>query len=893
MPTPGPPLVSPGGPRSTLPVEATIEHLRSALRQTSSAVLQAPPGAGKTTIVPLRLLAEPWLDDRRIVMLEPRRLAARAAARRMADLLGEEVGGTVGYRTRDERHVGRDTRIEVVTEGILTRRLQRDPSLTGTGLVIFDEIHERNLQSDLALAFALDARDALRPDLRILAMSATLDTDRVAGVIGRDEPAPVIRSVGRTHPVDIRWRAVEHHGGRPPRIAEAAAAAVQQALEHDTGDVLVFLAGAADIRRVESLLGGHDRPADVDVRPLYGALSLQEQDLALAPAPAGRRRVVLATDIAETSLTVEGIRVVIDSGQVRSPHYDSRSGLTRLRTGVNSRASADQRAGRAGRVEPGVAYRLWSKMEHATRRPFADPEIVSVDLTGFALELAVWGTSADDLTFLDPPPRRSLDVARRLLHDLGALDADGRVTDAGRSMSELPVHPRLARMVTAGADLGLGSTACSLAALLEERDVLRGRPDELPANIVDRLRLVDGTATDHPRLDRSALHLVRRRAGELTRRAGIARSGRGSTDPMTAAGLALALAYPDRVAQARGNGRFRMRNGAGAWLPEDDALTGEPFLVVAELAADARAERGRADHRILLAAALDESDVELAAGDGVERITTLAWDPERDDLRLRTERRLGSLVLASGVGPAEPGAATVAASARPRPGHPPRGARLVANVAGAPDPPPVRTSRLRRRLARRLRRRPPRFPRRVVGATTPRHDASRSARAHRHGPPAARPRRSPPRPPARRRRAHDVHARQRTARPHRLRRRAAGHRRTGAGPLRHHDAPVGGRREDPPRAPPALARGSSGADHRGSSRFLGRQLVGGAQGHGRSLPQARLAARPRVGDPVPVVEVAIASERSLLSVVELVQTCPYRWWITRASPSAGRAPSRE
>ena len=660
MPTSGPP-VSPRGPLTTLPVEATIEELRSALRQTSSAVLQAPPGAGKTTIVPLRLLAEPWLDRQRIVLLEPRRLAARAAARRMADLLGEDVGHTVGYRTRDERHVGRDTRIEVVTEGILTRRLQQDASLPGTGMVIFDEIHERNLQTDLALAFTLDARDALRPDLRILAMSATLDTDRVARVIGHDQPAPVITSEGRTYPVDIRWRPGEHDRGRPPRIAEATAAAVQHALERDGGDVLVFLAGAADIRRVESLLGGRSRPGDVDVRVLFGALSLQEQDLALSPSPAGRRRVVLATDIAETSLTVEGIRVVIDSGQVRSPHYDSRSGLTRLRTGVNSRASAEQRAGRAGRVEPGVAYRLWSKMEQATRRPHAEPEILSVDLTGFALELAVWGTSADDLTFLDPPPRRSLDDARSLLHDLGALDADGRVTDAGRSMSELPVHPRLARMVTAGADLGVGSVACSLAAMIEERDVLRGRPDELPTNIVDRLRVVDGTATDHPRLDRSVLHLVRRRAAELARRAGIERSDRGSTDPMTAAGLALALAYPDRVAQARGNGRFRMRHGGGAWLPEGDALRGEAFLVVAELATNAKAERGRVDHQVLSAAALDESDLELAAGGGVERITTLAWDAERNDLRVRTERRLGALVLASNVGPAEPGDATIAA----------------------------------------------------------------------------------------------------------------------------------------------------------------------------------------------------------------------------------------
>lgn len=666
MRTSGPSSAAPGDPPSTLPVEATIEDLRSALHQTSSAVLQAPPGAGKTTIVPLRLLAEPWLDGQRIVMLEPRRLATRAAARRMADLLGEEVGRTVGYRTRDERHVGRDTRIEVVTEGILTRRLQRDPSLPGTGLVIFDEIHERNLQADLALALTLDARDALRPDLRILAMSATLDTGRVAGVLGGDEPAPVITSEGRTYPVDVRWRPAENLAGRAPRIAEATAAAVEHALRHDEGDVLVFLAGAADIRRVESLLGGRGRRGGVDavdVRLLFGALSLQEQDLALAPSPAGRRRVVLATDIAETSLTVEGIRVVVDSGQVRSPHHDSRSGLTRLRTGPNSRASADQRAGRAGRTEPGVAYRIWSKAEHASRRPHAEPEIVSVDLTGLALELAVWGTSADDLTFLDPPPRRSLDDARSLLHELGALDSDGRVTDAGRAMAELPVHPRLARMVTAGVDLGVGAIACSLAAMLEERDVLRGRPDELPTDIAERLRLIDGTLRDHPRLDRSALQLVRRRAGELARRAGIGQGGRGSTGPIAAAGLVLALAYPDRVAQARGNGRFRMRHGAGAWLPEGEALTAEPFLVVAELAKNTHvsADRGRADHRILLAAALDESDLELAAGDGVEDSTTLAWDPERDDLRLRSERRLGALVLASTDGPAEPGDVTTAA----------------------------------------------------------------------------------------------------------------------------------------------------------------------------------------------------------------------------------------
>ncbi len=653
----------------TLPVEAIIDDLRAALRQSTGAVLQAPPGAGKTTIVPLRLLAEPWLDGQRIVVLEPRRLATRAAARRMAALIGDEVGETVGYRTRDERRVGRGTRIEVVTEGILTRRLQRDPSLAGTGLVVFDEIHERNLQADLALALTLDARAALRPDLRILAMSATLDTARVAEVIGDGDPAPVVTSEGRAHPVDIRYRPPAVRGGRAPRIAEATADAVRHALAVDDGDILVFLAGAADIRRVESLLGRQGRPPDVDVRVLFGALALQEQDLALAPSPPGRRRVVLSTDIAETSLTVEGIRIVVDSGQVRSPRYDTRSGLTRLHTGSNSRASADQRAGRAGRTEPGVAYRLWSKMDHATRRPHAEPEIASVDLTSLALELAVWGSSADQLTFLDPPPRRSLDDARKLLRDLGALDAAGRVTAAGRAMAELPVHPRLARMVTAGADLGLGAIACSLAAMLEERDVLTGRPDDLPADIGERLALIDGTAAGHPRLDRAARRVVHRRATELRRRAGIDRHGKVPTEtsPETsggsasAAGLVLALAYPDRVAQARGNGRFRLRHGAGAWLPEGDGLTGEPFLVVAALASNAKAERGRADHRILLTAALDESEVEIAAGDGVEIVTTLAWDPGRDDLRVREERRLGALVLAATERRAEPGDATVAA----------------------------------------------------------------------------------------------------------------------------------------------------------------------------------------------------------------------------------------
>jgi len=657
-------------PRLTdLPVEACIVEVRAALVEPGHGVLQAPPGAGKTTIVPLRLLDEAWLAGGRIVVLEPRRLATRAAARRMADLLGEDVGDTVGYVTRDERRVSRRTRIEVVTEGILTRRLQHDASLAGVGLVVFDEIHERNLQSDLALALTLDARAILRPDLRILAMSATLDTTRVAALIGGDgSPAPVIASEGRAHPVEIRWRPSDPRD----RPAEAVASAVLQALRADAGDVLVFLAGAADIRRVGSLLVGSVTP-DVDVRPLSGSFSRADQDAALDASPSGRRRVVLATDIAETSLTVEGVRVVVDSGQVRSPRFDARGGLTRLHTGANSRASAEQRSGRAGRTAPGVAYRLWSEAEHGRRPAFAPPEIATVDLAGFALELAVWGTGADDLAFLDPPPPGALDEAHLLLVELGAIDSEHRVTAAGRTMAALPVHPRLAHMITEATHRGLGSTACALAALLEERDVLRGRPDELPADVAERVRLITRPDATHPSADRSALQLVRRRAEELGRRTKIdvradaqADAQAGRTDDLTACGSVLALAYPDRLAQARGNGQFRLRHGSGAWLPAGDALIGEAFLVVAELdsyggGAGRNPRQGEAAHRVRLAAGLDQSDVELAAGDSIEQVSRLAWDPARDDLRRRVERRLGALVLASSEGPAEPGEATLAA----------------------------------------------------------------------------------------------------------------------------------------------------------------------------------------------------------------------------------------
>jgi ATP-dependent helicase HrpB len=618
-------------------------------------VLQAPPGAGKTTVVPLALRDEDWLGGRRIVVLEPRRLATRAAARRMAALLGERVGDTVGYRTRDDRQVGPATRIEVVTEGILTRRLQHDPGLDGVGLVVFDEFHERSLQADLGLALAVDARRHLRPDLRLLVMSATLDGDRVAALLGAggEAPAPVVTSEGRAHEVEVRW------APRRPRdhVEPAVVAAVRRVLRSEPeGDVLVFLPGAAQIRRAGDLLagelgGGGPGGSDVDVHQLYGALPAGEQDAALAPGLPGWRKVVLATDIAETSLTVEGVRVVVDAGLARRPVFDATTGLTRLETVPASRASAEQRAGRAGRLGPGVAVRLWSKVEHAARRPFTEPEIRSSDLAGLALELAVWGSDPGDLPFLDPPPARALDEARRLLADLGALDGagpEGKPTAAGRDMADLPLHPRLARMVLAARDRGDAWLGCLLAALIEDRDVLRGHPDEVPVDVGLRLALLDDPGRRHPLADGRALRRARDRARDLAQRLASTRSrpqSRGVHDGFGGekgeAGALLAVAYPDRVAQARGGrGRFVLRAGTEGWVGAEDPLAREPLLAVAEV--DGRRTKGR----IRLAAPLAPDQLDEVAGDQIVEHARLDWDTARDDLVVRVERQLGRLRLA-------------------------------------------------------------------------------------------------------------------------------------------------------------------------------------------------------------------------------------------------------
>lgn len=621
---------------SGLPIDAVLGDLAAALAARTEAVLVAPPGAGKTTVVPLALREAPWLAGERLVMLEPRRLAARAAAYRMAALLGEEVGATVGYRTRLDSRVGPRTRVEVVTEGILTRLLQRDPTLEGYALVVFDEFHERSLHADTALALARQTQQLVRPELRLLVMSATLDGAAVARHLG---DAPLVTSAGRQFPVETRYRSPARVAGRPAALERAVAGAVRAALDGDPGDLLVFLPGAPEIRRVAELLRDPPLPAAVDVIALHGLLAPNEQDRAIRPSPAGRRKVVLATAIAETSLTIDGVRVVVDSGLARRPRFSPRTGMTRLETMRVSRAAADQRRGRAARVAPGVCYRLWDDAEEAALLPSAPPEILEADLAPLALDLAAAGV-ADPLalTWLDPPPAAAFAQARELLRELSALDAAGRLTAHGRAMARLALHPRLAHMVLRAHEEGLGALACDLAALLSERDVLRSS-GTAGSDVRVRLDVLrDGARSDHAGTDRAAIERARTQAAQWRHVIG---APPAAADARTHAGRVLALAYPDRVAQRRRGPapRFLQRNGTGVFVAPDDPLGIEPFLVVAE--SDGRAP----ESRVFLAAPLSLDDVEH---DFTAQVTTeerIEWSDETG-VRAHRLRRLGAITLA-------------------------------------------------------------------------------------------------------------------------------------------------------------------------------------------------------------------------------------------------------
>ncbi len=610
----------------SLPIDDALPELTAALRTRNAAVLVAPPGAGKTTRVPLALLDEPWVKGRRLLVLEPRRIAARAAAERMAATLGESAGQTVGYRARFGSKVGRATRIEVITEGIFTRMMLDDPELSGVAAVLFDEFHERSLDADLGLALALDAQGALREDLRLLVMSATLDGARVARLLGAD--APVIESLGRAFPVETRYL------GRDTRtpIDRQMAEAVQHALARESGSVLAFLPGVGEIRRTERLLREAVRDPLVDIAPLYGALDPREQDRAIAPAPAGRRKVVLATSIAETSLTIEGVRVVIDSGLARVPRFEPGVGLTRLETVRVSRAAADQRRGRAGRTAPGVCLRLWNAPETASLVPFAAPVILAADLSRLVLDLAVWGVREPGaLAFLDPPPEAAWREARALLQTLGALDTDGQASERGRAMARLPLEPRLARMVIDGARRGTGRTAAQIATIVAERG--------LGGDGLDLIHRLDGFRREGGRRAEEARSLAERWTREAE--AAISLTAPRATAAAPSPAVLLALAFPDRIARNRGDGRrFLLANGRGAALDPAAALARAPYLAVAELT-------GTADEaRILLAAELTDAELEAEFGDAITQSVETSFDAAAGALRARQVRRLGGLVLA-------------------------------------------------------------------------------------------------------------------------------------------------------------------------------------------------------------------------------------------------------
>ncbi|MBR1242169.1 ATP-dependent helicase HrpB [Bradyrhizobium sp. AUGA SZCCT0274] len=605
-----------------LPIDAALPELTRTLESNNAAVLVAPPGAGKTTRVPLALLDAPWLKGKKIIMLEPRRIAARASAERMARTLGERAGETVGYRVRFGSKISRATRIEVVTEGIFSRQILDDPELNGVAAVLFDEFHERSLDADLGLALARDAQTGLREDLRILVMSATLDGARVGKLLG---DAPVVASEGRAYPVETRYLGRKSDAPLERQMADAIATA----LRADPGSVLAFLPGAAEIRRTQNFLGERVHDASVEIVPLFGALDAAVQDRAIAPAPKGQRKVVLATSIAETSLTIEGVRIVVDSGMARVPRYEPDIGLTRLETVRASRAAVDQRRGRAGRTEPGVCYRLWDEPQTASLAAYTQPEILSADLSSLVLDLAQWGVrDPATLAFLDPPPAPALKEANSLLSELGALDGDGRITAEGKSLRALALPPRLARMIVDSHRAGAGEEAADIAAVLTERG--------LGGDSVDLDHRLDQFRRDRSSRAASARSLAQRWASQV---AAEAPASSAQADGDLSTGVMLAFAFPDRVARNRGNGSFVLANGRGAAVEQTSSLARAPYIAVAELTGTA------AQGRILLAAPITQEEIELRFADQIENAEEITFDRGAMALRARRKRSLHAITL--------------------------------------------------------------------------------------------------------------------------------------------------------------------------------------------------------------------------------------------------------
>ncbi len=618
-----------------LPIDEVLPALRSSLERRRGAVVVAPPGAGKTTRIPLDLLDAPWRGDGRVLVLEPRRIAARAAAQQMARLLGEEPGGRIGYRVRLESRVGARTRVEVVTEGILTRMLQEDPSLDGVAAICFDEFHERHLPSDLGLALALESRAVLREDLRLVVMSATLEAAPVARVLADDAgDAPIIASEGRSHPVETHLRPIRE--GVP--FARGVATAVQRAVSEFDGDALVFLPGIAEIGRVRALLE-EEGASGAAVQVLHGSLTLDEQDDVLRPRTS-QRRIVLSTSIAESSVTIDAVRIVVDAGLARIPRFDPRSGMTRLETTRVSRASADQRRGRAGRTASGVCVRLWDAATDAALPARTVPEVLDSDLAPLALELACAGVvDPAALRWMDAPSAGAIAQARTLLRSLGALDASHRATPHGRAMAALGIAPRLAHLVLRGSERGRARLACEVAALLAERDVLRREAADEDADVRTRVEALRGRhrgSVDGTRLER-----VRAEAQALQRALGTGRDAHDDSDALDDVGLLVALAYPDRIAKRRPGAaqRFLLRNGRGARFSPSQPMGDAPFLAIADL------DGNPAESRVWLAAPLSANALRLAAEAEIETEHDVSWDDASDALRAVERERLGAIVL--------------------------------------------------------------------------------------------------------------------------------------------------------------------------------------------------------------------------------------------------------